>query len=311
MSRVAIIGTGKLGTRLAEQLVLDGHFDEVLLWNRSQEKLRGTILSLNIWANLLNTKTRISQFDWDSVESLNLIVLAIKEHYDPRALLKGNPPPSWIPQQLRYAGLLRDLPQVKSVCEKLINFRGTLAVVTNPVDIITSFVSQFLPQTRVYGLGSSVDSARLSYIASNYLGYKVDPQCIPVGGEHGHQIVAFKTLWSIDQTTYNAISSHVPEWSVTANDVSIRIVTDLGYTLQDCAVTFAEDVAWLAGETSSRRYAVFSVFNGVASVGTPVAFGDNSIIHSELGSVSDLEREEIENARSHISSLVQQLKSHF
>jgi len=311
LSKVGIIGTGKLGTRLAEQLVLDGHFDEIWLWNRSPEKLRGTILSLNIWASLLKTKTKIIQLDWNSLESLEIIVIAIKEQYDPRILLRESPPPTWIPQQLRYAGLLRDLPQVKGICGKLISYRGIVAVVTNPVDIITSFTYHCLPQAKIFGLGSSVDSARLSYIASEKLGCTLDHQNIPVGGEHGHHIVPLTSLWNLNQDLHDAIKKRVSEWANIANELGIRIVSDLGYTLQDCAVTFSRDISWLSGKIPNQRYAVFSVPNEIASVGSPVSFEDDSTIKVRFDSLSDSEYRQIETARSQISSLVTQLKENF
>jgi malate/lactate dehydrogenase len=308
LNKIGIIGTGKLGTRLAEQLVLDGHFDEIWLWNRSQKKLRGTILSLNIWGSLLKTKTKIMQLDWKSLESLEIIIIAIKDKYDPRVLFNKNPSPAWMPHMLRYAGLLLDLPQVKSVCDKLINYRGIIAVVTNPVDIITSFVTHYVPKAKVFGLGPSIDSARLSYIASEELGQMLDYPNIPVGGEHGHNIVPLTSLWNLSHELNDAIKKRVSEWANMSNELGIRIVKDLGFTLQDCAVTFSHDISWLSGKIPNQKYAVFSVSNEVGSIGSPVSFEDGTTIKVRFDSLSDYERKQIENARSEITLLVNQLK---
>lgn len=308
MSKIGIIGTGKLGTRLAEQLVLDEHFNEIWLWNRSREKLCGTIQSLKIWASIIKAKTKINQFDWDSLESIDIIVMAIKERYDPRILLKESPPPNWIPQTLRYAGLLSDLPQVKDVCGKLINYRGIVAVVTNPVDIITSLTSHYLPKVKVFGLGSSVDSARLWYTISSAIECTLEPQNILVGGEHGHNIVPLISLWNLKQDLLDVIKKQVNEWARIANELSIDIVNNLGYTLQDCAVTFSRDISWLSGKIRNQRYAVFSVPNEIASIGSPVTFENDSTIKVRLDSLSNFECRQIETARSQIGSVVTKLK---
>lgn len=308
MNKIGIIGTGKLGTRLAEQLVLDGHFDEIRLWNRSPEKQRGTFKSLKIWASIIKAKTKIIEFDQNSLESLDIIIIAIKERYDPRIRLMEGLIPSWIPQQLRYAGLLIDLPQVKDVCGKLIDYQGIVAVITNPVDIITSFTSHYLPKAKVFGLGSSVDSARLSYTISEATNCMLEPQDILVGGEHGQNTVPLTSLWNLKKDILDTIEEKINRWTKLANELSIEIVTDLGYTLQDCAVMFSRDISWLSGKIPNQRYAVFSIPDEIASIGSPVTFENDSTIKVRFDSLSDSECKKIEDARSQIGSILNKLK---
>ncbi|MBF0557071.1 MAG: hypothetical protein HQK96_21365, partial [Nitrospirae bacterium] len=95
--RIAIIGTGRLGTRLAEQIVTDGVCDELYLSNRCTQRLSGTLLSLNIWSKLLQKKTKISILDLKDINLMNVIIIAIKENYDPRTVIRNASFPSWHP----------------------------------------------------------------------------------------------------------------------------------------------------------------------------------------------------------------------
>ena len=115
MHKIAIIGTGRLGTRLAEQFILDNTCSELYLWNRSQDKLDGTILSLNLWKSILKSETKIDKLNWAQFNNLDAVVIAIKERYDPR-ILNTNTLPDWLPKNMRYVGIFNDFPILREIC---------------------------------------------------------------------------------------------------------------------------------------------------------------------------------------------------
>lgn len=302
MNRIAIIGTGRLGTRLAEQIILGGLFDELYLWNRSKEKLRGTILSLSIWGYQICSRTKVIEINWELIESYNIIVIAIKEKYDVRSLYIENIVPKWIPNNLRYTGLMKDLPQIKEVCSRLTKYTGKIVVITNPVDLITSFISKWLPGCFVFGLGSSVDSVRLSYLITKIVGNPVLPYSLLVGGEHGYNIVPFVSLWDNKELLSKGFLKNLPKLLIEANELSINIVKDLGYTLQDCAEAFSHDISWLSGSFESQKYSVFSIYKDMSSIGIPVyRDANNQIIIAEL---STEEQNNLNDIKSKLSRMM-------
>ncbi len=93
--------------------------------------------------------------------------------------------------------LLRDnVGVIKTIGEQLRGYRGTIVMVTNPVDVLTRTMTAVsgLPAARVIGTGTMLDSARLKQIISHVV--HVDPHSIHahVVGEHGDSEVI---LWSV------------------------------------------------------------------------------------------------------------------
>lgn len=92
--------------------------------------------------------------------------------------------------------LLRDNAAiVRDIGARLKDFEGVIVMVTNPVDVLTSVMTEAsgLPPSRVIGTGTMLDTARLRQVLGQDL--RVDPRSIHalVIGEHGDSEVV---LWS-------------------------------------------------------------------------------------------------------------------
>ena len=74
---------------------------------------------------------------------------------------------------------------VAPVCES--GFKGIFLVATNPVDVMTRVTAKIsgFPKSRVFGTGTTLDSARLRYLLGDYFG--INPRSVHayVMGEHG------------------------------------------------------------------------------------------------------------------------------
>jgi malate/lactate dehydrogenase len=267
MKNVAIIGTGRLGTRLAEQLLLDRACDQLYLWNRSKLRLKGTIRSLDIWKQLLDIKTELRILEWSKLQHIDLIVFAIKEHYDPRELIATEELPDWLPHDLRHVGLSRDILLIKDLCNRLNKYKGILLVLTNPVDVVSTFVQTWVRSAIVLGAGLSVDEARSRYFLTKAQDKAIVELNCPLGGEHGKDCIPLFSLASgpVDlEINQRRIKQAVAESSA----IGFQIVKDLGYTLQDCAVVFSQDIQWLLGE-HGNTYRSFSMYHQKACIGWP------------------------------------------
>jgi L-lactate dehydrogenase len=92
--------------------------------------------------------------------------------------------------------LLRDNATVtRDIGQRLRGCRGTIVMVTNPVDVLTQVMTHAsgLPPARVLGTGTMLDTARLRHVLAREL--SVDPHSVHahVVGEHGDSEVV---LWS-------------------------------------------------------------------------------------------------------------------
>jgi L-lactate dehydrogenase len=92
----------------------------------------------------------------------------------------------------RNAGVFRDIvPQVVAASPEAV-----IVIATNPVDILTSISAEIagLPEGRVIGSGTILDTARFRYLLGEH--YQVDPRSVHafIVGEHGDTELA---LWSL------------------------------------------------------------------------------------------------------------------
>lgn len=99
------------------------------------------------------------------------------------------------PGETRLELLRENATVIQSIGQRLRGCRGTIVMVTNPVDVLTQVMTSVsgLPPARVVGTGTMLDTARLRHVVGRVV--HVDPHSIHahVVGEHGDSEVV---LWS-------------------------------------------------------------------------------------------------------------------
>src|SRR6266542_3899217 len=262
MTSIAIIGTGRLGTQIAEELIRGNEIRALYLWNRSFAKLEGTILSLRVWVSLIGSDVQIEALNFDRLDDIDLVIIAVKERYDARELMVHGSLPAWLPRDLRYVGLLQDLPTIVEVSARLRSYRGPILVLTNPVDVVTTLVSAWVQHAAIVGGGLSVDSARLRFAIRIRTGRNI--ASVPVAGEHG----SFFPVSSMSEELSTLMPAELDAAVNEARALGIEIFRDLGYTLHDCAFAFTADALWLSG-ARDVRLAFLSIPRQGVFVGQP------------------------------------------
>lgn len=280
MAKIGIIGTGRIGSHIAEQLLVSKEIKEIHLANRDEERLEGRLMSLELRAYLSSSSTKIQKLDFNKVNDLDIIVLCIKDDYDPRKLLRQNNLPEWLPCNLRHVGLLNDLPIIKLLCrKKLKNFKGKIVVITNPIEIITFFTAKWLPNATVFGLGASVDSARISYILSNEKKVAINKFSCIVAGEHGNDLIIVSNLWNKEKTLSVLTKKQTEKCLKRAIQMGFEIVNKLGFTLQDCVPVFVDEIKWILGLDELENFHSLAIPNQIACFSRPVKItSENKII---------------------------------
>lgn len=174
-SKVAIVGTGLVGSSTAFSLITQGVCDEILMIDINKERALGEVMDLNHCIEYLNRNTKISHGSYDECGDVDIVVITA-----------GAPPKQG---QTRLDTLELSAKIVESIVNPIMKsgFKGYFIVISNPVDMIAYHVYKIsgLPKSHIIGTGTSVDSARLKNFIGDLL--NVDPRSVQgySMGEHG------------------------------------------------------------------------------------------------------------------------------
>lgn len=174
-SKVAIVGTGLVGSSTAFSLITQGVCDEILMIDINSEKALGEVMDLNHCIEYLNRNTKIIPGSYDKCGDVDIVVITA-----------GAPPKQG---QTRLDTLDLSAQIVESIVNPIMEsgFKGYFIVISNPVDMMAYHVYKIsgLPRSHVIGTGTSVDSARLKNFIGDLL--NVDPRSVQgySMGEHG------------------------------------------------------------------------------------------------------------------------------
>ncbi|MBM7552282.1 L-lactate dehydrogenase [Thalassobacillus pellis] len=175
VNKVALIGTGFVGSSYAFALLNQGVADELVMIDLNKDKSEGDAMDLNHGLPFAPASKKIWFGNYRDCEDADLIVITAGANQKP-----GETRLDLVEKNSRiFKGI------VDSVMAS--GFNGIFLVATNPVDILTYMTWKFsgLPSNRVIGSGTILDTARLRYLLSDY--FDVDPRNVHayIMGEHG------------------------------------------------------------------------------------------------------------------------------
>lgn len=177
--KIAIIGTGRVGSTLAYALVLKQLCDYLVIAGRTSDKARGDALDLQHTLAFCARPMRIEACTNGEVKGADIVVITAS-----------------VPSDTRFTSRLqlgdKNTPMFRALIPVLAanNPDALLVIVTNPVDVMTYAackLSGFSPN-RVMGVGTLVDSARFRALLSREEHIHPDDLRTYILGEHGpHQ----------------------------------------------------------------------------------------------------------------------------
>ena len=178
--RIAIVGTGWVGTSVAISCLQAGVADELWLHDARSAVAEGEAMDLSHGAMFYPACT-VRTADLAELRQVDVVVVAAGRGG------KAN--------ETRL-DLLRDNARlVAEIGRTLVGFTGTVVLVTNPVDVLTQVMAESsgLPPERVLGTGTLLDTARLRQMLGTTLHLATASIHAQVIGEHGDSEVV---LWS-------------------------------------------------------------------------------------------------------------------
>lgn len=188
MSRnLAIIGVGHVGAHVANAVALQGLADEILLIDKNEEKVLSEVNDLNDSLSFFPHKVSIKKGDFSDLKDTDIIVNSVGK-IEILAQIHD-----------RLGEMDFTIPAVHSYLGKIkeSGFRGILINITNPCDIVTKYIADNLglPEGRVFGTGTGLDSARLISALSRRTGIDTKSISAYMIGEHGNkQIAVFSSV---------------------------------------------------------------------------------------------------------------------
>lgn len=180
--KVAIIGAGFVGASIAYAMALRDIAREIVIVNRTKEKVIGEVMDIRHGIPSMGT-TDVYAGDYPDCADCDLIIICAGRNRKPGE---------------NRLDLTNDNVEImRSVISKMQPYytRGIILIISNPVDILTYKVAEWmgLPNGMVFGSGNILDSSRFVRTIADYVGLSTGVVNAYIVGEHGDGQVP---IWS-------------------------------------------------------------------------------------------------------------------
>lgn len=181
-SKIAIIGAGLVGAATAYTLAVNHMVNEIVLIDVMKEKAIGEAMDISHGLPYLG-QIKVHAGDYPDCADCDIIILTAGLNRKPG--------------ETRLDLANKNVPIARQITENIMKYytRGVILVVANPVDILTYCVQKWsgLPNGRVLGTGTALDSARFRYLLSDMVKVDIANVHAYIIGEHGDSALP---LWS-------------------------------------------------------------------------------------------------------------------
>ncbi len=186
INKIAIVGTGFVGSTTAYTLMLSGLISELVLIDINARKAEGEAMDMNHGMPFVRP-VKIYGGDYSDCKDADIVVITGGANQKPG--------------ETRIDLVNKNTAIFRDVIGNIVKYNTDciLLVVTNPVDILTyvTYKLSGFPKNRVIGSGTVLDSARFKYMIGEHMG--IDPRNVHayIIGEHGDTEVPTWSLASI------------------------------------------------------------------------------------------------------------------
>ena len=180
--KAVMIGCGFVGSASVFSLMQSGLFSEIAMIDADMEKAEGEAMDISHGIPFAK-HMKVYAGDYSDVKDAGIVIITAGANQKPN--------------ETRLDLVNKNVAIFKQIIPEIMKneFDGILLVVANPVDILTHVAQKLsgLPENRVIGSGTVLDTARLKYSLGEHLG--VDSRSVHafIIGEHGDSEIA---AWS-------------------------------------------------------------------------------------------------------------------
>jgi L-lactate dehydrogenase len=178
-NKLVIVGTGHVGSTVINTALSLNLFSEIVTIDKKKNKAKGEALDVSHSTPFeYNPNTRVYSGGYEECADANVIIISAG--------------PSIMPDDKADRLILaeRNVPVMKDVMSSISKYTkdAVIIIITNPLDVMVYYAENFFgyPKNKVFGTGTSLDSARFRRIIANK--YDVDPKSVQgyMLGEHGN-----------------------------------------------------------------------------------------------------------------------------
>lgn len=230
-NKVAIVGCGRVGMATAFALLVEGIPNELLLFGRSLEKIKGEELDLEHSLPFLKHAVVHATDNYEELRDSDVVIVTAgysqsDQDTDRLDLTEKN------------RVIIQDMiPRIARHAPEAI-----IIIVTNPVDILTyeAYKLAGLPKGKIFGTGTILDTARFRFHVSEHV--KVNPASVHayILGEHGDSSFAALSSATIGGQSLLSFPAMTEEKAQQAyeksRDAAYKIVAAKGATYYAIAV---------------------------------------------------------------------------
>lgn len=180
--KAVMVGCGFVGSASVFSLMQSGLFSEIAMIDADMAKAEGEAMDISHGIPFAK-QMKIYAGDYEAVRDAGIVIITAGANQKPN--------------ETRLDLVNKNVAIFKQIIPEIMKrgFDGILLVVANPVDILTHVAQKIsgLPENRVIGSGTVLDTARLKYRLGEHLG--VDSRSVHafIIGEHGDSEIA---VWS-------------------------------------------------------------------------------------------------------------------
>lgn len=175
-NRVVLVGCGNVGMSYAYALLnQQTYVDELILIDINKERIVGEMMDLNHCLAYSPSRVNVRVGDYSDCKDARIVVIAAGSNQEVG--------------ETRMDLITKNSRIFKSIIDPVMasGFDGIFLVATNPLDVMTYITYKYsnLPENRIIGSGTTLDTARLRYMISEKI--NICPKDIQafVIGEHG------------------------------------------------------------------------------------------------------------------------------
>lgn len=232
--KVSIVGCGNVGATAAYAMLIDGTPTEIVMIDRSPEKVRGLLLDFEHSMAFLKYTKITATDDYNACADSQLIFVTAGARQK-----EGETRLDLVDKNKKIFGEI--IPKLVKAAPNAI-----LVIVSNPVDILTHEAIKLsgFPEGRVFGTGTMLDTARFQFHLSEKLCLSPKSLDAYVLGEHGD--TSFP-VWSTANVAGKLLTDFEGFTRLEADrcyedtkKAAYRIINDLGFTCYSIAIVMRE-----------------------------------------------------------------------
>lgn len=300
--KIAVIGTGHVGSSLAFALVLKGLGNHLFLANRDGNKALGNALDLQHSLAFCERPMQIDGGPLDAVIDCDIVVVTASA-----PMVKGMA--SRMDLGKANVEVFRTL--IPMLAKN--NPEAIFIIITNPVDVMTYWATRLsgLPSSKIVGIGTLVDSARFRTLLSTIEQIHPDDLRAYILGEHGpNQFPVFSHAFAGSEAIAdNALHRELFQ---TVMNAGFEVYRLKGYTNFAIASAACEVIRTIVND-EHRTMPLSTCFDNWQGIehncfSIPVVLGRAGIIRYLQPDFNEVERQALENTantvRANIDSLL-------